>query len=84
MLTLLLLDRGQVDIALVVAMPPDSVAVPHQNTSLSASSAGHRHRGGGALGATPQAWLHLLFFTFFTTFANVLTLQVFHHHVRVS
>jgi hypothetical protein len=28
---------------------------------------------GGALGAAPQTRLHLLFFTFFTTFANVLT-----------
>jgi hypothetical protein len=34
----------------------------------------HRTRGGGAPRAAPQAKLHLLFFTFFVTFANVLTL----------
>ena len=43
----------------------------------------HRHKGGGALGAATQARLCLLFITIFTTFANVLTLLVFHHHVHV-
>ena len=85
-LTLLLFGRGQVGTALGVAVPPDKVTVPHQNTSLLASSAGvavHRTGHGGALGTTFQARLRLLFFTFFTTFANVLTLQVSHNHVQV-
>jgi len=43
----------------------------------------HRTRGGGAPVAAPQAKFRLLFFTFLTTFANVLTLEVFHHHVQV-
>ena len=43
----------------------------------------HRTRGGGAPVAALQAELYLRFFTFLTTFANVLTLQVFHHHVQV-
>jgi hypothetical protein len=67
-----------------------SGGAPQGNSLLSASQpvtvtrvAVHRTRGGGALVATPQAEFHLFFFTFFTTFANVLTLQVFHHHAQM-
>jgi hypothetical protein len=45
--------------------------------------ASHRHRGGGAPMVAPQAEFHLPFFSFLTTFANMLILQVFHHHVQV-
>ena len=43
----------------------------------------HHHKGGDALWEATQTRLCLLFFTFFTTFANVLTLQVFYYHVQV-
>ena len=55
------------------------VEVPPYSTSLSTSSADTV----GALGVATQTRLRLLFFTFFTTFVIVLTLQVFHHHVQV-
>ena len=85
-----LLSQVQVGTALGVMVPPDTVVVPQGNSLLSVSQpvtaigvAVHRHKGGGALGAATQTRLCLLFFIFFTTFANVLTLQLFHHHVQV-
>ena len=80
---LLALSRVQVGTALGVAVPPDKEAVPAQAPPSRPGLAGHRHRGGGASRAAPRAKFHLLFFVFFTTFANVLTLQVFHHHMQV-
>ena len=66
-----------------VAVPPRT---PPSQPPLLVTATGvavHHHKGGSALGAATQARLRLLFFTFFTTFANVLTLQVFHHRVQV-
>jgi hypothetical protein len=67
-----------------------SGSAPQGNSLLLASQpitatgvAVHWTRGGGAPVVAPQAEFRLLFFTFLTTFANVLTLQVFHHHVQV-
>ena len=85
------LGQGQVGTALGVAVPPDNQwRCPQGNTLLSPSQpvttigvAVHQARGGGAPVAAPQARFRLLRFTFFTTFATVLTLQVFHHHVQV-
>ena len=63
---------------------------PQANPLLSASQpvtaigvTVHRTRGGGAPVAADQAEFCLLFFTFFTIFANVLTHQVSYHHVQV-
>jgi len=84
-------NQVQVGTALGVAVPPDKgVAVPPRTppsrpplpitaTPMAVTSTG----GGGATRAAPRAEFRLIFFTFFTTFANVLTLQVFHHHVQL-
>jgi hypothetical protein len=61
----------------------DSAPPEHLLLGLHSRSPPHRTRHGDALGSAPRARLRLLCFTFFTTFANVLTLQVFHHHVQV-
>ena len=75
--------RGGSAIGQGVTVPPRT---PPSRPPLPVTATGvavHRHKGGGVLRAATQARLRLLFFTFFTTFANVLTLQVFHHHVQV-
>ena len=89
-LSLLLLSWGKVGTALGVVVPPDRVVVPTQHLPLSLAQpitatrvVVHRIGHGGALRAAPRAQLRLLFFTFFTTFTNMLTLQVFQHHVLV-
>ena len=65
------------------------VAVPLGQLAALGLLADHRHRGGGAPDkgwrcshGIPQGEFRLLFFTFLTTFANVLTLQVFYHHMQ--
>ena len=66
-----------------VAVPPGQLAALGLPAGTATGVAVHRTRGGGAPVAAPQAEFRLLLFTFITTFANVLTLQVFHHHVQV-
>jgi hypothetical protein len=77
------LGQVQVGTTLGVVVPPNRVVVPLGQPDALSFLAGHRHRGGGAPLAASQAEFRLLFFTFLTTFANMLTLQVFHHHVQV-
>jgi hypothetical protein len=84
------LGRGQVGTAIGVVVPSDRVVVPTRAPSSrppqSVTAIGvavHRTGHGGALVAAHRAQQCLLFFTFFTTFANVLTLQVFYHYVQV-
>ena len=47
-------------------------AVHHSVTTIGVVV--HQTRGGGAAVVAPQAEFHLCFFTFLTTFANMLTL----------
>jgi hypothetical protein len=83
---LLTLGLGLVGIALGVAVPPDRqwrCPPGHQTTPPSRPPGGHRPRGGGATQAALRARFRLLFFVFFTTFANMLTPPSNHHLVHV-
>ena len=71
------------DTALGVAVPTQHFPLGLAQRVIALGVVVHRTRHGGALEAVPRARLCLLFFTFFTTFSNVLTLQVLHHHVQV-
>jgi hypothetical protein len=86
-----LLGHIQVGTALGVAVPlhkwwqcPTRTAPSRPPQLVTATGvAVHWTRHGGAPGVAHRAWECLFFFTFFTTFANVLKLQVSHHHVQV-
>jgi hypothetical protein len=63
--------------------PPKHLPLGLAQSVTAIGVAVHRTEGCGSPRAAPRAKFRLLFFTYFTTFANVLTLQVFHHHVQV-
>ena len=79
------LGRGQVGTATGQGggAPPKHLSLGQAQSVTATGVTVHQTWGGGAPRAAHRAKFCLLFFTFFTTFANVLTLQVFHHHVQV-
>jgi len=63
--------------------PPSSLLLSASQPVIATGVAVHRIRGGGAPVAAPQAEFRLISSSFSPPLQNVLTLQLFHHHMQM-